>query len=206
MTLLAEGQHPHSIEMAGVQAGMPVGPLALMDEVSLSLADHIRKQTLADLEAAGGKADGAIAALSAGRAGEVIDKMLGVDRPGRAGGRGFYDYSDAGKQLWPELTKLFPTKEPQLTQQEMIDRILYIQSIEAARCMEEGVIKTAADANLGSIFGWGFAPQQGGTLQFINACGLPEFVARAKELAAAYGDRFKPPQLLIDMAKRGDRF
>ena len=88
----------------------------------------------------------------------------------------------------------------------MIDRILYIQAVETARCLEEGVLKTAADANLGSIFGWGFAPQHGGTLQFINAVGLPEFVARAKELAKTYGERFEPPQLLSDMADKGETF
>ncbi len=132
--------------------------------------------------------------------------MLSLGRPGRAGGGGFYEYGEKGKRLWPELTKHFPTKEPQLSQQEMIDRILYIQAIETARCLEEGVLRTVADANLGSIFGWGFAPQHGGTLQFINACGVPEFVARANELSATYGSRFEPPQLLIDMAKKGERF
>jgi len=205
MTMLAEGQHPHSIEMAGVQAGMPVGPLALMDEISLALADHIRKQTLADLEASG-DAGGAVAALSESQAGAVVEKMLSIDRPGRSGGGGFYEYSEKGKQIWPGLTEQFPTKETQLSQQEMIDRILYIQSVETARCLQEGVLKTAADANLGSIFGWGFAPQHGGTLQFITAVGLPEFVARAKELAAAYGERFDPPQILIDMADKGETF
>jgi 3-hydroxyacyl-CoA dehydrogenase/enoyl-CoA hydratase/3-hydroxybutyryl-CoA epimerase len=206
MSMLQEGQHPHSIEMAGIQAGMPIGPLALMDEVSLSLADHIRKQTLADLEKAGGADGGADAALSSGHSGAVVEKMMSLDRPGRAGGGGFYDYSEKGKKLWPELTKHFPTKDEPLSQQEMIDRILYIQSVETARCLEEGVLKTAADANLGSIFGWGFAPQHGGTLQFINAVGLPEFVARAKELSKTYGERFEPPQLLINMAAKGERF
>ena len=206
MSMLQEGQHPHSIEMAGIQAGMPVGPLALMDEVSLSLADHIRKQTMADLEKAGGAVGGADSALSSGHSGAVVDKMISLGRPGRAGGGGFYEYSENGKRLWPELTKHFPTKDPQLSQQEMIDRILYIQAIETARCLEEGVLRTVADANLGSIFGWGFAPQHGGTLQFINACGVPEFVARAKELSATYGSRFEPPKLLIDMANKGERF
>lgn len=206
MSMLQEGQHPHSIELAGIQAGMPIGPLALMDEVSLSLADHIRKQTIADLEKAGGGDGGGDAALSSGHSGSVVEKMMSLDRPGRAGGGGFYDYSGQSKKLWPELTKHFPTKEEQLSQQEMIDRILYIQAIETARCLSEGVLKTAADANLGAIFGWGFAPQHGGTLQFINAVGLPEFVARAKELANAYGERFDPPKLLIDMAAKGETF
>ena len=206
MKMLLEGQHPHSIEMAGLQAGMPIGPLAVMDEISLSLADHIRKQTIADLEAEGGSSDGAAVAVAADHAGPVIDKMLSLGRPGRAGAGGFYEYSGRGKRLWPELTSIFMNGQPQLPQQEMIDRILYIQAIETARCMEEGVLRTAADANLGAIFGWGFAPQHGGPLQYINACGVPGFVRRAQQLAAAYGERFEPPQLLVDMAENGGTF
>ena len=206
MKLLLEGQQPHSIEMAGMQAGMPIGPLALMDEISLSLADHIRKQTIADLQAEGSGSDGAAATIAADHAEPVVDKMLSLGRPGRAGGGGFYEYSDRGKRLWPELAGIFMNGQPQLAQQEIVDRILYIQAIETARCMEEGVLRTSADANLGSIFGWGFAPQHGGTLQFINACGVSNFVRRAEQLASAYGERFEPPQLLIDMAEKGKTF
>lgn len=206
MKMLLEGQHPHAIEMAGLQAGMPVGPLAVMDEISLGLADHIRKQTIADMEAAGEEVTEQAAARRADHCAPVIDKMLSLKRPGRAGGGGFYEYTDKGKHLWPELTNIFMNGQPQLPQQEMIDRILYIQAVETARCMEEGILRNTADANLGAIFGWGFAPQHGGPLQFINACGLPEFVERAKELAAAYGERYEPPQLLIDMAAKGEKF
>jgi len=206
MKMLLEGQHPHSIEMAGLQAGMPVGPLAVMDEISLGLADHIRKQTLEDMKASGAP-DSALAAAQRGdHSAPVIDKMLSLKRPGRAGGGGFYEYTDKGKHLWPELTNVFMNGQPQLPQQEMIDRIIYIQAVETARCMEEGILRNAADANLGAIFGWGFAPQHGGPLQFINGCGVQAFVDRAKELAAAYGERFEPPQLLIDMAAAGKTF
>ena len=132
--------------------------------------------------------------------------MLSLKRPGRAGGGGFYEYTEKGKHLWPELTSIFMHGEPQLSQQEMIDRIVYIQAVETARCMEEGILRNTADANLGAIFGWGFAPQHGGPLQFINSCGLSAFVERARELATAYGERFEPPQLLIDMAAKGQIF
>jgi 3-hydroxyacyl-CoA dehydrogenase/enoyl-CoA hydratase/3-hydroxybutyryl-CoA epimerase len=88
----------------------------------------------------------------------------------------------------------------------MIDRILFIQAIETTRCLEEGVIRSVADANLGSIFGWGFAPFHGGTLQFINAYGVSNFVSRAHELADTYGSRFTPPQLLLEMATNGEDF
>ncbi len=206
MKMLLEGQHPHSIEMAGLQAGMPVGPLAVMDEISLGLADHIRKQTLEDMKASGAPDSARAASQRGDHSAPVIDKMLNLKRPGRAGGGGFYDYTEKGKHLWPELTSVFMNGQPQLPQQEMIDRIIYIQAVETARCMEEGILRTTADANLGAIFGWGFAPQHGGPLQFINGCGVQPFVDRAKELAAAYGERFEPPQLLIDMAAKGETF
>ena len=199
MAMLAEGQHPHAIEMAGLQAGMPVGPLALMDEVSLSLADHVRQQTIADLDA-----EGKIAVDHPAFA--VLDKMLAHKRPGRAAGAGFYEYNGKEKQLWPELTELFMDGQKQLSQEEMIDRILFIQAIETVRCLEEGVLHSAADANLGSIFGWGFAPFHGGTLQFINAYGLKKFITRSEELAQRYGERFTPPALLREMAGKGKTF
>jgi 3-hydroxyacyl-CoA dehydrogenase / enoyl-CoA hydratase / 3-hydroxybutyryl-CoA epimerase len=199
MAMLAEGQHPHAIEMAGIQAGMPLGPLALMDEVSLSLADHIRQQTIADNDVAG-KIDLDHPAFA------VLDKMLALGRTGRAAGAGFYEYGDGSKRLWPPLAETFMDGQPQLSQQEMMDRILFIQSIETVRCLQEGVLRSVADANLGSIFGWGFAPFQGGTLQFINAYGVANFVQRAQELAAKYGSRFAPPQLLAAMAEKGDMF
>ncbi len=199
MALLAEGNHPQAIEMAGLQAGMPIGPLALLDEVTLSLCKHVRDQAVTDLAA-----EGKQHTAHPGEA--VMDKMIELGRPGRVGGGGFYDYNGHDKSLWPELTSMFVNGKEPLSQAEMIDRILFAQSVETARCIEEGVLRTAADGNLGAIFGWGYAPHHGGTLQFINAYGLPEFVARAEELAAAYGPRFAPPQLLKDMATNGKTF
>ena len=206
MKMLLEGQHPHSVEMAGLQAGMPVGPLAVMDEISLGLADHIRKQTLEDLKSSGVPDSAQAAAQRGDHSAPVIEKMLSLKRPGRAGGGGFYEYTEKGKSLWPELTSVFMNGQPQLPMQEMIDRIIYIQAVETARCMEEGILRNSADANLGAIFGWGFAPQHGGPLQYINSVGVQDFVDRAKELAAAWGERFEPPQLLIEMAARGETF
>lgn len=202
IALLAEGQHPHAIEVAGLKAGMPVGPLALEDEVSLSLALHVMNQTRKDFEAEGREYPG-----HPGEA--VIRKMVEeLDRPGKKAGKGFYDYPEGGKKhLWPGLAEHFPQAKEQLSQQEMIDRMMYAQTNETARCFEEGVVTEVGDANIGSVFGWGFAPFHGGTLQFINSIGgTAKFVERAKELADAYGERFKPAKLLEDMAAKNENF
>jgi 3-hydroxyacyl-CoA dehydrogenase/enoyl-CoA hydratase/3-hydroxybutyryl-CoA epimerase len=202
IALLAEGQHPRSIEVAGLQAGMPVGPLAVQDEVSLSLALHVMEQTRKDFAAEG-------KTLPETVSGKVIEKMVKeLGRAGKKAGKGFYEYPatpNAQKFLWPELTKHFPLKE-QLPQQELIDRLMFAQANEAAKCYAEGVVETVADTNIGSIFGWGFAPFQGGALQFINAYGLDNFVKRSKELAKKYGERFKPAAIVVKLAKEGRKF
>jgi len=199
IALLKEGVHPRSIEVAGLQAGMPMPPLALQDEVSLSLGVHVSDQTRKDL-AAEGKA-------YIHHPGEpVLRQLCEIGRVGKKAGQGFYDWADDGKTLWPGLRQLYPLAATQPDQKELIDRMMFAQANEAARCLQEGVLRSVADANIGSIFGWGFAPFQGGALQFINAYGLPAFVARARELAAAHGERFAPAQILIGMAQRGERF
>nr|MBV6630791.1 enoyl-CoA hydratase/isomerase family protein [Oceanococcus sp. HetDA_MAG_MS8] len=200
IALLAEGNAPSRIEAAGKATGMPMPPLALQDEVSLSLGWHVAEQTRKDLEA-----EGKPVPVHPGL--KVIDKMVNeLDRPGKKAGKGFYDYDGKKKSLWSGLAKHYPTADTQLSVQDMKDRLLYAQAIETARCVEEGVVLKTNDANIGSIFGWGFAPWSGGTLQYINQIGLPQFVARAQQLADQYGERFAPPQLLKDMAEKGQRF
>ena len=201
MAMLAEGQHPRAIEVAGLQAGMPVGPLAVQDEVSLSLSQHIIEQTRKDYEAEGKEYQG-----HPGEA--VIEKMVSeLGREGKRAGKGFYDYPEGGeKLLWPELQKAFPPAAEALDQQTMIERLLFAQANEAARCFEENVVMSVADTNIGSIFGWGFAPFQGGALQYINAYGVERFVARAHELADRFGERFRPAQSLQRMAAEQQRF
>ncbi len=199
IAMLGEGQHPKSIENAGLKAGMPVGPLALTDEVSMKLMDHIRKQTEKDLAA-----EGKTAPHHPGFA--VCEKLLAVNRPGKAAGAGFYEYPQGGtKYLWPELTNMFPQQTP-LEQQEMIDRMLIVQALDTVRCLEEGVLRSVADANIGSIFGWGFSPFNGGTLQYINGAGLKNVIEKAKALEAKYGERFSVPKLLQDKADKGELF
>lgn len=194
LAMIYEGQNAESIEAAGRQAGFPVGPLAIIDEININLAAHIRKQKWQSLEEKGKK-------ITKGPWDFVINFMIKkVKRTGRAEGNGFYEYPKNGiKYLWADIKKYFPLSEKQLSQKEMIDRFYFSQAIETIRCYEEGVINSVADANIGSIFGWGFASFKGGTLQFVNDYGIPEFMDRSQKLADQYGNRFTPPQLLHEM-------
>ena len=200
MSLVAEGIHPARVEMAALKAGMPVGPLAIQDEVSLSLTEHITEQTRKDLQAEG--KDLPVQATEA-----LVKAMIhDHNRKGKAAGAGFYEYPVGGKKhLWSGLsTWLKP--EVIISEQEMIDRILFVQALDTVRCLEEGVLESVQDANIGSIFGIGFAPWTGGAIQFINQYGLDKAVKRAEELTAKYGQRFTPPQLLKDKAAKGELF
>ena len=190
IAMLGEGISPTLIERAATLAGFPVGPLAVSDEVSLTLMDKIRKQTSADCEAEGLPAPEHDAE-------QVIDFMLKLKRSGRASGGGFYEYqTSGGKALWPALAEHFPVSPSQPSLEEVKDRLLYIMAVESARCMEEGVLTSPRDANLGSIFGIGFPPWTGGVHQFIQHVGQGPFVERARALSERYGARFNPPSSL----------
>ncbi|SFN23546.1 3-hydroxyacyl-CoA dehydrogenase NAD-binding domain-containing protein [Marinobacter pelagius] len=203
IAMLGEGIHPSSIENAGVLAGMPVGPLAISDEVSMTLMQHIRDQSRRDTEATGGT-------WNAHPAEAIIDAMVNEHaRKGKAAGAGFYEYPDKGKKyLWPELENLFvdQDKARATSLQDLKDRILFIQAIETVRCLEEGVLRTVEDANIGSIFGIGYAPWTGGAIQFINQYGVRAFTERAKELESQFGERFAPPRLLLEKAETNTKF
>lgn len=201
MAMLAEGQHPRAIESAGIAAGMAVGPLAVSDEVNIGLIWHIREQTRKDFEAEG-------KILPGDPSDQVVDFMVNTaKRTGKLQGAGFYEYPKDGKKfLWRELQNYFPPASNELSQHEMIDRLLFAQCLETVRCFEEKVLTSSADANIGSIFGWSFAPYSGGTLQYINAHGIEKFIARSRELADKYGARFEPPSLLVEMAKTRNSF
>ncbi|MFN3580921.1 MAG: 3-hydroxyacyl-CoA dehydrogenase NAD-binding domain-containing protein [Pseudomonas sp.] len=201
IAMLGEGIPAALIENLARQAGMPVGPLAVSDEVSLSLMSHIREQTRQDMAALG-------QALPEHPAFAVIQQMVETfKRAGKAAGAGFYDYpKGAGKHLWPELKAHFERSEASIALEDVRDRLLFVQAIETVRCLEEGVLLSTADANIGSIFGIGFAAWTGGALQFINQYGLPAFVARAGYLAESYGERFEPPALLLSKAASGSIF
>ncbi len=198
IAMLAEGVNPALIENAAKFAGMAVGPLAVTDEVTLDLAWKVASQTRKDM---GDKYEASV--------GEpVIRKFVEeLDRKGKRFGKGFYDYpADAPKHLWPGLAEVYPHAEAQPDADEVTQRLLYIQALETARCLEEGVITRAEDGDIGSIFGWGFPPYTGGTLSFIDTIGIRKFVKECERLARRHGKRFRPSKWLKDRAKRGEPF
>jgi 3-hydroxyacyl-CoA dehydrogenase/enoyl-CoA hydratase/3-hydroxybutyryl-CoA epimerase len=185
--MLGEGIPAAVIENAGIQCGMPVGPLAVIDETALSLSVHVLEQTRADCTAEGKAFETPPGQL-------LIERMVKeFKRPGRAGGAGFYDYpSEKGvrKSLWPELARLFGKPDAAWDLQDIKDRLLYRQAVETARCLQEKVLTSVHDANVGSIFGIGFPAWTGGAMQFIYGMGVNNFLRRADELASRFGDGF----------------
>jgi 3-hydroxyacyl-CoA dehydrogenase/enoyl-CoA hydratase/3-hydroxybutyryl-CoA epimerase len=196
--MLAEGIDPALIENVAKAAGMPVGPLAVTDEVSLELQWKVIQQSEADL--------GEKFVRPVGY--EVLEKfVVDLGRLGRKSGHGFYDYPvDGRKRLWPGIGEIYPRAASQPAPQDVRRRLLYIQALETVRCLEEGVLTDAADADLGSILGWGFPAWSGGTLSFIDTVGIDDFVKECTRLAKQYGPRFKPTRRLKTMARRGERF
>ncbi|MGB7405114.1 MAG: 3-hydroxyacyl-CoA dehydrogenase NAD-binding domain-containing protein, partial [Pacificimonas sp.] len=196
-TLLGEGVNPALIENAGKHMGMPVGPLAVSDEVSIELGHKVMQQTKKDLGDA----------YKPGAADDVVEKMMAEGRHGRKNGKGYYDYSDSGKQLWPGLTETFKADGPVTDAVDDVEeRLKFRQLVECARCYEEGVLETPQDGDLGAIFGWGFMPFTGGPFSHMDTLGLDHVVRTLDRLAQAHGERFAPPQLLRDMAAKGETF
>ncbi len=201
VAMLGEGQSPDSIESAALSAGFPVGPLAVLDEVSLSLSFNNRLETLKAFAEQGRP-------LAPHPADEVMHRMLDeFDRKGRLAGGGFYDYlPGCPKVFWPGLVEHFFKPDGQIPEQDIKDRLLFCMALESVRILEEGVLNHVRDGNVGSVMGIGFPRWTGGVFQFLNQYGLNEAVARANELAQRYGERFLPPGLLIAQAKRAKPF
>lgn len=200
---LLKDAHPASIENAAYLSGFPVGPLAVSDEVTLTLFEKITEQTKADLAREG-------KILSAHPADSIIDSMIKNGRTGKAVGAGFYQYpnadkKDAKKKLFTGLTA-YNTENNAISLNDIKERLLFIMAIETARCVEEGVIRSTGDANIGAVFGIGYPHWTGGTLQFINQYGLAPFIARADALTELYGARFSVPELLRNMLETGETF
>jgi len=206
VAMVGEGIDPASVEQAAAQAGYPAKVLSLMDELTLTLPRRIREETRRATLEAGGE-------WQPHPADAVIDRMVEeFERPGRSGGAGFYEYDAAtGKRLrlWPGLREHFGTTSDQsIPFEDMRERMLFSEALDTVRLLEEGVLTSVADANIGSILGIGFPGWTGGVLQYINGYegGVAGFVARARELRAAYGERFAPSPLLLEKAERGERF
>jgi 3-hydroxyacyl-CoA dehydrogenase/enoyl-CoA hydratase/3-hydroxybutyryl-CoA epimerase len=195
--MLDEGIPAPVIENAAMQVGMPVGPLAVIDETSLSLSVHVMEQTRADFAA-----EGRAYTATAGEL--LVERMVKeFKRAGRAAGGGFYDYPEGQKKrLWPELKTRFEKPGATWDLQDVKDRILYRQAVETARCLAEGVLTTVHDGNIGSIFGIGFPAWTGGALQFIYGQGVDAFVKRAAELAAQFGPGFALTPEVIGALKK----
>lgn len=198
--MLIEGVPPAMIENAGRMAGMPVGPLSLNDEIALDLGLKITKATEADLGPE---------AIDQRQKKLLVDLVETQGRLGRKNGKGFYDYPEKGnKTLWPGLLDMQAVKlDPDsIDIEELKQRLLVVQAVEAARTVEDGVVTDPREADVGSIVGFGFAPFTGGTLSYIDFMGVKNFVALCDKLAAKHGPRFAPPQLLRDMAAKGETF
>ena len=205
--MLAEGVAPATIEKATTQAGFPAPVLQLTDELNMELMVKIRNESKAAAEAEGGTWTPAAAE-------DVIDQMIEAGRPSRLKGAGFYEYVDGKRTgLWSGLAEKFPTSAEQPPLQDLRERLTFIMSLESVKCLDEGVLRSVPDANIGSIFGIGFPPNQGGVLQYINGyeaadgrLGIQAFVERANELAEKYGERFLPPASLVEKAKNGENY
>jgi len=203
--MLAEGVPAPSIEQAALQSGYPTGPLALLDEVSLTLARRIREASRAAATQEGWD-------FPDHPSYPVIDSMvLEFERGGRAAGAGFYDYEEGKRTgLWSGLVEHFGGNiaPADINFTDLQERMLFVEAIDSVRCYDEGVLRSVPDANIGSIFGIGFPPWTGGVLQYINGYegGVAGFVARAQELTKSYGDRFQPTDSLIAMAASGETF
>jgi 3-hydroxyacyl-CoA dehydrogenase/enoyl-CoA hydratase/3-hydroxybutyryl-CoA epimerase len=198
--MLSEGVPAAMIENVGRMAGMPVGPLALNDEVAVDLAWKILKATESDLGSA---------AVDPGQKRLLEEMVEKRGRFGRKNGKGFYDYPQSGpKRLWPGLAELQgKQRDPDTIDiEELKARLLVIQALETARCVEQGVIADVREADVGSILGFGFAPFSGGTLSYIDMMGTRRFVDLCKQLQKRHGARFAPGKLLSDMALKGDTF
>jgi 3-hydroxyacyl-CoA dehydrogenase/enoyl-CoA hydratase/3-hydroxybutyryl-CoA epimerase len=218
ISMLLEGVPAATIEQASSQAGYPAPVLQLSDELNMKLMRKIR-DAAKNAAAADGNGNGNSSGWDAHPAEQVIDRMLDeFDRPGRLEGGGFYEYEEGKRtRLWPGLRDAFPPVEDpsSIVLRDLEERMLMIEAIEAVKCLDEGVIESVADANIGSIMGIGFPAWSGGVLQYINGFGDPArtgthgpsaFVARARELAERYGARFEPPASLVEMAERGETY
>lgn len=194
--MVAEGIAPALIDNCARQAGMPVGPLAITDELSIELS----------VQAGQAQAREFPDAYKPGRSVPVLHRLYELGRLGKKSGKGFYDHDETGKRLWPGLSELYPRRAVQPGAHDLKQRILYVQALEAARAMEEGVLLAPADGDLGAVLGVGFPAYTGGPFCFIDGIGVAAFVAEADRLADLFGEHLRPNALLREMAAKGQTF
>ena len=198
ISMIAEGVNPALIENVARMLGMPVGPLAVQDEVGLDLAVSVTRQTRADLGEQ----------WQPGTSYPIVEKLsAGLGRHGRKSGGGFYEYpADGKKHLWTGLAEIWPRSAEQPDPGEVRRRLLYVQLIEALKCMQEGVLEDPADGDVGAVFGVGFPAYTGGPFSYIDHLGAEQVLRECNALAKRHGPRFKPPRLLREMARDGRKF
>jgi len=194
--MVAEGIAPALIDNCARHAGMPVGPLAITDELSIELSVHAGQAQAKEFPQE----------YTPGRSVPVLKKLYDLGRMGKKIGKGFYDYDEGGKHLWPGLAEIYPLRAKQPDPRDLRQRILYVQAVEAARAMQEGVLLNPADGDIGAILGVGYPAYTGGPFCFIDSVGLPQFVAESDRLAELFGEHLRAPQLLRDMASQGQTF
>jgi 3-hydroxyacyl-CoA dehydrogenase/enoyl-CoA hydratase/3-hydroxybutyryl-CoA epimerase len=198
--MLSEGIHPERIDALGKEIGMPIGPLAVHDETSQQLSVNI-SETHVEMGLIDPQKDPTPAGTEL-----LFRQVKEFGRGGRHHGGGYYDYSESGKQIWPKLIELYYRPEVEVSDDDIKDRLLFRSVIESFKCLQEGVLRSVADGNIGSVFGIGAPSWTGGYLQYVNDYGLADFVKRCDELSASFGDRFEPPEIVKAKAITGGLF
>ena len=194
MFLLEEGVPAAMIENIAKQKGMPVGPLAVHDEVTITLSKHVIESN-----PDASKSPEVMRSLG------LINKMIDAGRTSKKDGAGFYDYpKGAKKRLWNGLKEMFPSDINALDKETIAKRLLHRQALESYRCLDEGVLRSTADGDLGSVLGWGFPIYTGGALSYIDFVGIEQFVADCDRFKEQYGDRWSVPDSLRNLASSGN--
>jgi 3-hydroxyacyl-CoA dehydrogenase/enoyl-CoA hydratase/3-hydroxybutyryl-CoA epimerase len=197
MNLLAEGVSPQLIDNAATNAGFSIGPASLCDMVTMPLL----KDIFASM-----RGDGQRVADRGSVARETVGKLADAGRVGKVKGNGIYTYKDDTRDPWDGLSACLGSKPSTLDEDTVRERLLYVQSLEAIRSLEDGTVMRPIDGDLASVLGWGYPAHLGGVFSYVGRVGAAEFAKRAKDYAARFGGRFEPPALLLDMAKDNRKF
>ena len=198
LTLLAEGIDPFLIDDVALKGGMPIGPLAMADMTSLTLLKDIFASVVSDTSRMG---------LKGMRAVEALDRLVNkFDRSGKNSSQGIFNYGEKSQEKWDGLAECFPPIDTQPNRETIEQRLFHAQALEAARAIEEGIVQTAIDADVGSVLGWAFPSSYGGVIGYIHTIGVKQFISECEDIRVQFGDRFTPPVMLKKMAENGDEF